>query len=340
MTLELTEREIAIAKGENPDAPVETPEVESQVESQVENTEVATEGEPTEAVEQDAGQEVQDAGRDAQPRDWVDEDAKSVAKSYGLSEDDLKSFASKDEFVRFSAFFDKQLTKKEPVAEAPKPEAKSESKTATQEEDYSIDLDRLRNEGYDEETLRIARAAKKAFEENKALMERLSPLESNFKQIQEHYDRQIAQQRAEAFHTEVDSLNPDLFGRARDESGRFRALDGKFSENRKRLYEAAETIVHGITRRAELQGVAPELPSPRVILQRAMNLQFAEDIAKAERAKIQGQLKSQSARRRPVGTSKAASPSSNPGADPVKSITNDPSIVAAWNKFTQENGTE
>lgn len=328
MELELTEREIAVAKGENPDAVAEP---------QVENTEVVTDDVQPEPVEQDAGQEVEDQGTDAQARDWVDEDAKSVAKSYGLSEDDMKSFQSKEEFTRFSAFFDKQLTKQEPPKQE---EVKPAAVKSDAEEDYNIDLDRLRNEGYDDETLRIARAAKKAFEENKALLERLSPLESSFKQMQEHHERQIAQQRAEAFHTEVDSLNQDLFGRARGEDGRFRPLDQKFSDNRKKLYEAAETIVHGITRRAELLGIEPEIPAPKVILQRAMNLQFAEDIVGAEKAKIHSQLKSQSARRRPVGTSKAATPSTNPNADPVKSIANDPSIVAAWAKFTQENGTE
>jgi len=103
-TLELTEREVAIAQGRDPDEITtdETPEVETSVEDTVDE-EVASEpsSEPAEET-------------------WINAEITELADSYGFTGEDMKLFESEAEFRRAGMLFDRQmLSKAEPKAEDP-----------------------------------------------------------------------------------------------------------------------------------------------------------------------------------------------------------------------------
>lgn len=335
MTLELTEREIQIAKGESPDAPVaaeqEAPAVESSTQDAVEQ----------EVVEQDAGTDANDTGTDAQAS-WIDSEAEELGKSYGLDRSQVEGFSSKDDFLRAARMFDSTLVRKEEPAPQKQAELQGSEKRDTLSQNTDLDrfIEEMKAEGYDEKSLRLAELAKQALEENKALTAKLSPLEKQFTEMRSVYEKQVQEQRANQFNAEVDKLHPDLFGKSRDDSGKFVSMDKKFSDNRQKLYEAAETIVEGMVRRAEKMGQPLNMPAPNVILNRAMNLAFGDELVGLERSKLQNKISQQSKLRRPVGASRPSAAVAKPEPGSAKELANHPEIVAAWNKLTSENGTE
>ena len=339
MGLELTEREIQIAKGENPDAPEAQPEAEVQSEVQPESTEQAHEALEQEAVEQEASHDGDDKGTEARAS-WVDSEAEALGKSYGLDKSQIEGFSSKDDFLRAARMMDSNLVRKEEPKVEKAPESKAPEKSDTlSHDDLDKFIEEMKAEGYDEKSVRLAVIAKQALDENKALNAKFSPLEKQLSEMRSVYEKQVQDQRANQFNAEVDKLHPDLFGKSRDESGKFISMDKKHSDNRQKLYEAAETIVEGMVRRAEKTGQPLNIPAPDVVLKRAMNLAFGDDLLNLERSKFQNKAVQQSKTRRSVGTSRPAITSrTEPGS--AQDIANSPEIVAAWKKFTSENGSE
>lgn len=339
--IKLTDREIAIAKGEDPDAPVvEAVETPQEAEQTVEKDE---------AVEQDAhGKDADDKGTDAQPQpetdsasDWVNDEVVELAQSYGLTAEELRQFASPEEFRRAGVLFDKQLTKPAKTEEAApaNPETKADA-------EVDFDIAKLKEEGYDDTTLKIAETAKTAKERTAALEKQLSEIATKQKEYVARYQEQLTQQRMDMFHREVDDLNQDLFGKRRDADGKFIKLDPKLDKNRERLMEAADVIYEGMVNHAKRLGRPLENVNPKVILKRAMNMAFAEEMAAAEKAKLTAQMEAQSKKRRSVGVANRTAPREAAPKVPTslseqaRLIANDPKLVAFWNKATQENGSE
>jgi hypothetical protein len=92
-------------------------------------------------------------------------------------------------------------------------------------------------------------------------------------------------------------------------------------------------------------GVQPQMPSPEIMLQRAMNYAFGQELAELEKKKFQERVVAQSKTRRPAAGSRASlggsgSRGDRSNVDEAKEVANSPEVVKLWKKFTQENGTE
>src|SRR5687768_3904430 len=99
--VELTPRELAIARDEDPDA----------IEATEEIVEPVTD-EPNGSAKEGA-QDQETESKDV-PESWIDDSTLELAKSYDLDEEALKSFSSAEEFRKAAVLFDRQLTKAKP----------------------------------------------------------------------------------------------------------------------------------------------------------------------------------------------------------------------------------
>ena len=332
MEMELTDREAALARGENPDEPevVEDPPVSESAE--IAET-VVPEGDKEVDVESDSGKE-------AAP--WYSDSDKQLASSYGLDEEQLKQFESADDFQRYAKIFDKQLVAK-PAAEVPA--AKVEPQPGTNPPKISkIDIERFKAEGYSDDTIETLTRHNELVD----YVERLSAERDSDKQFLSQIQQAITvaeqQRQADAFHDAVDSLGDSRFGRA-FKDGYVQSLSKTEDDARRALFEAAETIAAGIQARAEKLGQKAEIPPLPVLLKRAQQMAFAEDIRADERRKVQEAVTKQSMKRRPVAASRGDGGRFAKRAEPTnineaaKEVANLPDVVALWNKLQEANGS-
>lgn len=346
--LELTPRELAIAQGKDPSAvEVETETVsedagkESHEESEKESPETDSGGkeaigkEADGSVEQPASdakkggdKEVPSSTESVESKTWIDDEAKSLAQSYNLSDEELQGFGSAAEFKKFATFLDRQLVK--PVKEEP---AKTSEKPGEKKK-LDLDLEKYKAAGYDEDTLAIVEFAKAQKEE----LESLKPV---VEQMRQTFAAAEQQRQINAFHDAVDTLGDKRFGLSVDESGRMGKLSKAEDDARRKLYEASETLVAGIVTRAKAAGKQPEIPPPAVLLRRAKNLAFGEDLKDEAKREATQKIAEQGKRRRPVGNSRAVVVPAPKGATTnefAKSIADHPDVVNLWNKYQAENG--
>lgn len=334
-TLQLTEREIAIARGENPDDL---------------NAEVV-----------DSGKEAHDSevGKDADTNDlpnnggaaaaadsessesWLTDEHRNLANSYGFSDADLKSFQSEDDFNRFASMFEQKLTDfaKQSKSKAAAEAAAKKPEQAKEEED-DLDLDYYKGKGWEEESLRLVQGARKERERRKEMEQRLEAMEKAFNEAAARQQQEVFHN---TFHSVVDNLGEDLFGRVFDENGTASDLDKSKEANRHKLYEAAELIAAGIVAKAKEAGVDPNVPPLPTLLSRAKQMVFASEIRQVENQKRNEAVMRQSKQRRPVAASrpvKTAAPTTKVTVDNAKEVANHPELTKAWAKFQEENGSE
>lgn len=320
--LELTERELAIAAGADPDRieQVETPPIAPNEQAEVAAGIAPTATAPAETEEAKIG--ATSGSKDAAPvtpvsgahdanHDWINQEAKDYAASYGLTEDELKSYGSLSELRRAGAIFDKHLTKKpeaalplgqQPVIPAPVVPAKPV------DEYVPHDLEALKTAGYDDLTLKMAADQNKAYEQLKQANERAERAEKSAGESQKYYQQEEAKRQAQVFHQSVDTLEESRFGRTSDKNGRPLQVTPIHDVNRQKLHQAALLIVDGISAQATRSGQQAQYPTLPVLLQRAEALAFADEIREGERAKVKAEVAAQTKKRRPVGNHKPTQP--------------------------------
>lgn len=347
-TLELTERELAIAAGDDPDKveiPAATPEgSQSAPEGAAATPVVAEQGSHEGELAFAAGnKEVPSAtpvpaANQPANRDWLNQEARDYAASYGLSEDELKDFGSLAELRRAGQIFDKQITKQKPtpavpavgsVTPAPAPAAVVPATPTPAEVKKFVpyDIEALKTVGYDDLTVQMAQAQNDTFAQLQQANERAERAEKAATQVQQYAQQEQAKQQATAFHQAVDSLDEKRFGRSMDQAGRSLPPNPTMDGNRKKLYDAALLINSGIAAQAQQRGETPQYPSLPVLLKRAEALAFADDIRTEERQKVTAAVTAQSNRRRPVGSHKRTQPGPAAGTEKGKPATPD-DIVA------------
>lgn len=328
MSLELTEREKLIIQGEDPDKTVQ--EV---VEDQEQDAQDGA-GTPSD-TDAEASEEVQDEPEqvtDDQPPAWLDESSRSLAESYGLSEDELKDFSSQEEFNKFTRFVDKQLAGV--GKQVLNPQKKDDPSPVEQKQtDDDLDLSKY-EEKYDEDTVRIVKTLKEVREQNRMLMEERQQREA-FVQQQE------AVRQINAFHEAVDSLGDERFGKSISEDGVPVPIAGEADTLRRRVFETVATLAAGIDARARANGKEPVLPPLPDLVKRAYQMEFANDIAARAQQSVEAKIREQSKRRRPVAGSRGVQAPLNPkSGDLAKQIANNQDIKKLWNEFQRDNGTE
>jgi hypothetical protein len=346
-TLELSEREIAIARGEDPDTQVDqTSPADTEVSTEATGeAEAATDSGDTGGTEaadksSEAGLRAEEPAKDGEQggkeaatgSSWLDSETRTLGQSYGLSDDELKGFTSAEEFRRFTSFYDKQLAagklakpQDSQAAAQEKPSEQPEAKAETVE----LDVEAYRKAGYDDDTIRLVQYAK-------GLKEKVDAFEPQINEMRQHFVQQQQQQQIQVFHDAVDQLDEKLFGRSIDKSGRFTQLPREADENRRKLFGAMQTLSSGMLAQGQ------ELPPVSVLLKRAEQFAFAEEVESRAKRKVQEQLTAQSKRRRPAPASRAARPTATkkqPGVGgQVSEIVDNPEIVKLWNQMQEENG--
>lgn len=300
--MELTDREVAIAAGENPDSVGEGME-EAQDEAHEDSTE---EADSTEAVEEEGGAAEVD-GTDAADT-WVNDDIKALAEMYGISEDGLATFDSEGEFRKFASLMDKYAAgdkaKEEPAAE--------ETSEAT---DDDLDPKKFEEDGYDENTVKIVDTLVKSKATVTQLVDRIAKLESMLEESSK-------QQETTLLHRAIDEIG-----------GRF-GSGGSLTDEQKaardKLLESAEIVKQSLEKRGD------KVVNASVLLRRAELLAFGDEIIAEEAAKAKEafaeKVKKQSAKRRPVGrnTKPPARQALGEADNPVKAIANSPELVEFW----------
>lgn len=331
MALELTEREIAIARGEDPDAKQAPASDEAADQVEGEDTELETE-EELEAEGESGKDAVKGAKEGASP-----EAKKAKAKS--KKEEVEAELEDEDEE-------DSEEDEEEEEAEKPEPKAKSKSKSKakakSEDDEVEIDPSEYEAEGYDEKTMKLVKHAKK-------LEEKLKNMEASVAEVQKIEAARQHQRHLDDFHDAIDTLPKSLVGRSVDENDNPVKLTGKAAENREAIWEKAKelynTQVKKAFKKAEKSGTDPEVPDLRKVAKDAAQIILADQIREADRKEIRRDLVEQSKKRRPVAGGSARREFVPGGqryqeADPVKAIANDPRLVKFWEKAQEENGSK
>lgn len=335
--LVLTPREIAIARGEDPDAVQDTAgEAQDGQAGAADTVQDAASAQNSDSAggvvageEAGAGAGEPAGGKDAsRPAAWIDADTREMAASYGLSEEELKDFSGAEEFRRFARIVDQKTLRGKPEPEKPveKPvEKPAGAKTDTVSAD-EIDPEEYEKEGYDPSTLKLVRS-------HKALLDKTAKLEQALSAFQSQQVDAIEKQKARTFHEAVDELGADVFGKMFRENG---TVSGEFNakneEAREKLFWSARKILDDTMART---GTAPPL---KVVLQRAYQAEFAEELRKRDRAELQERLEKQSRARRPSpGRGRSLVSADEAGeVDEATRVANHPAIVKAWEKMNGE----
>lgn len=360
-TLELTDREKAIAAGD------EVPEEDTVVEENTPDTEDSPPEDPENKDEHDAGagadagseheepadEEVgePEAGKDADDASWIDDDARELAASYGLDEEDLQRFGSAEQFEAAAVLFDKQLSKKPdtkiPDADEGGKEADGKAaKDGGQEADLSkvsddeiLDVEKFKEAGYGPDEIKLIESHNRMVEDRKALRAELDDVKSFVEEQRKAVQEQSQAAVINDFHDAVDTLDKGTFGRSLDDGGAEVDLSKGHTKNRERLFGAVETIVRGIVAKAEDRGKEPNLPSMKVLVKRAAALEFGDEIRNRN-------VRTQSSRRRAAGTRRAPKEvpdkkqeTGDSKADETERLLSNPELIAEYDRLTQENGT-
>lgn len=330
----LTDREIAIASGQDPDE-VEKPEekaeevVEAVDEKETAPGTDAENGEGTEALEtspEKADEAPAVAGKIEAA--WITAEVEREAESYSLSKDDLLDLGDEDSYKRIKKVLDKQYHEAgQKALQAPpqKPAEKAEEAkpVAKAGKDGKYDIEKLKAEGYDENIL--------------SLFAHVNEQADTIKAQNEANERFAYQAHVNEFHAATDGIDNDLFGKS-FQDGKPTKLAKSHDDNRRKLYEAAETIVAGIFTKAQAAGIEPKVPPMPVLLLRARDLAFGDVIReRAAKQRVQ-KIAAQSTQRRPAGRPTRTKPTTAVEKDPVKLIANNPDIVRFFQEAQEANG--
>jgi hypothetical protein len=202
-------------------------------------------------------------------------------------------------------------------------------------------------ENYDEHTVKMAKIIKAERDRAKALDAKLGQVTKDVSEMREASQRQAQEQTRQAklheFHSAADKLDQSLFGRTRDDQGRIVKLDQATDDNRRKLYEASDILVLGIEEAAKQAGVQPVFPPYEMLIRRAQQMVFAEQLQKQREEAHRKSLADQSRRRRPVGATRplgVAPPAvkATTQEDEAQRLANNPALTAIWNDMHEDSG--
>jgi len=331
-------------------AEIQEPEVQ---EVGTQESEAQPEGEEQESTGDVPSEEGEEPKAEAPP-DWITDDVRALADSYGIEDGELTSFESGGDFHRACRLLDRSLTRgrqlaqqaeeettgKETVGgEVPATPAAKEEAATTDEDDLTLDL--AKYDEYDEDTIRVVKAAKRLQEENKAFREEFASMSQ---QVRQEFDR-LHQERVEAlndmeldrFHDAMDKMDESLFG---GEKALTEEIDGR----RKAVWDAYRMIVESLPRGDSSGGRPAKPPSTAVLVRRAAMLAFGDEMLEAKGKSIYRSIHEQSRGRRPppgknkVIGGKASDERPKTIHEAAQEIANDPEIASRFDKYLEESG--
>lgn len=319
--IELTEREIAIAEGRDPDAPSEEP---------VETPEVAEEGEQPEVAETPETPA-------EEPQEWHQQYDRQLAEAYDL---DLSDFASRDELSKHVSLLAKYASRFQQPKEEPAPKAEAPAEPEYVDEPFingKVNVEYLRRhkdelEG-SEYLLAMAEHAEKLEQQ---LSEATKKQEESLSRYEQEAQQREAERQLHAFHQAVDHLNPDFYGKAYDQFGNPVTLAKEHAERRQALFEEAYWMSDRIARSQEMRGEKVAIPGWPHLAAQAQSRLYGAELAKLELDKKAEKAKAQSRNIRPAAGSTGAgyartTPKPSTKEDPSE-IAQDPDVIDAWER--------
>lgn len=310
------------------------------------------------------------------PETWIDDEAKELARSYGITEDRLRKFSSREDFENAASFYDEQLlagrrsnlpnpqAKVDPITGQPvgqqtqqqAPEPAKTPDTAVQQNQQNqqnqqkpsapakperFDIEAMRKEGYDDHSLKLFEQVNLERDRNDLLEQRLAKVEpfvEATRQQQEQVERANHQRVLYQFNSNTDGLTgqEQRFGKSIGEDGRYMPVTAEQKANRDRLFATANQMAVNINQQGR------QLPPMDVLLKRAMSYEFSTEMLAEQKQQLKTNIQQQSAKRRSVGASKPVSaPAIKPGMsqnDKVSAIANHPDLIRAFNQMEAETG--
>ena len=184
--------------------------------------------------------------------EWLDDDLKAEVSAYGISEEELADFSSREELERALRFFDRSALEAGRKATADKEEPKETTPVA--EGSYEITLDK---DVYDEDLVDEFTRMRDHYES------RVSAMESRFAELDSKAEEQ-------SFDNLVDSLgHADLFGKSGKETK-------KELERRQDLYVAVKAQKLG------LQQLGRDVDLNESLVNRVARMVFADELVKKD----------------------------------------------------------
>jgi hypothetical protein len=365
MAIELTEREIAIAQGQDPDAEI----VDTGSQSEGSDTgDTQADSNPDSSIEDTGSQDGQDGSSasgskdaasepvvpdsgatgqkpPADDRSWLDETTKTLSKVYGMTDEDLAEFKSREDFDRTTRIIERRLLSsvqqnngQEPAGKVTPPPTQPTT-PETPPADPLAEFDPANWEGYDDKT-------KKMVQSHREALERLARVEQSSQEIVRLAQEADRKRYLDFFHDTTDGLEEGLFGRTLKE-GKPAELNPEHNANRAKLWEAVHTLTAGIEARARETGAQPSMPPFKILLDRAAKLAFGDQLQKIERDRQTSKIREQSKLVRKVATHRTSSGSgrspngrfTQAAAGPqetVSALVENPQLKAMWDGF-QDN---
>ena len=245
---------------------------------------------PVVEVTEESSEPTAEKSDDKSGRDWFDDDLKAELAAYGISEQELEDFTSREEVDRALRLFDKQALESGRKALAEKPTKQRDeqgrfAKSETQEE--------VSKEGQFEITL-----SKDVYDDG--LIDQLT-------QLRDHYESRLsalesrlmdsdAQAEEAAFDSMVDTLgHADLFGKTGHESP-------KELERRKELLLAFKAQQIGLER------FGRNVTMNSTLLGRMARMVFAEEISKKDLKNLTRKISKQANGRQGGGVTRPTEP--------------------------------
>lgn len=307
---ELTETEIAILQGNDPENPVDEPEDEIEDEAVVDV--LAEEDDPAEDEPED----------DELPEHWATSADRQLAEVYGLTDDDLLGVASREEFTRTIAMLARRA-KTAPPAEESAEEETPEEEDASEPVDSKgrVNVAYYKANDYDEGYVKAMESLRKSQDEQEAS-------NSYLRQLQEQAEQAEQNRLINDFMDVADELRPEFYGKSLNDKGEPVKLSKEHAQRRHELYQATQAVANYYTSK----GQRP--PGLKELTRKAEIFAFGDQIKAMDSEKRTEAARRQSVRRRPVASSAGAKAARKqlPESDDPAAIASDPDVVAAWEK--------
>lgn len=321
----LTAREIAIAKGEDPDNPPEVDDSADIDEADDETNDVVEEA-------QSESEQVEDE-QDSEPAVVFSLGDKRLAAQYGLTENDLEKFGSSEALHHALDLFDKAGTSlKSPEKESTESPAEVSAEDAAADEDggalsdsplgfKKLDISKYENadDPYDKDTVELVKHVRKA--------------EDMIEQLASALTQNTSNNNSATFHDILDKY-PDVYGNT-IKDGKPVRIDSKHEAARQAVKDQAETIYAGLVAK---KGNIP--PVDKIIEQAMMSVHGNDLVTKGKVTSRAEKLKKQSSMKRSVGSAATTKKRNEADIDPTdaKSIARHPDVEAFFRKAQEENG--
>lgn len=314
---------------------------------EAESEEETADSEPDAESESEPEVDAEPEQEAAESDDWITDELKTRAASYGINESELADFESAADFDKAARRIDRFATKllSDPSPAEPAEPAKEPEKDESDDDEYvdaprdkkgRINVEFFRRNDYNDETIALAETAR-------AQADAMAELQGGLNSIRAA-QAEVEQQRVwNAVHEAIDAIGSDeLFGKSIVD-GNAAPLKPELHKNRDAVYR----VMHSMNESMKDAGQEPL--SINDAARRAAIILYGEkilsasgsssaDAKKAQREKLVAQSK----RVRPVAGSTSAKTSykNAPPADPTstEAILKSPEITSMLKRFREENG--